>query len=48
MESVMQRMQSEETAAKGVGNSTTLPKDVEKAEDAKKFYFLWQKVWERD
>ena len=30
------KVQSEETAAKGVGNSTTLPKDVEKAEDAKK------------
>lgn len=42
------KVQSEETAAKGVGNSTTLPKDVEKAEDAKRFYFLWQKVWERD
>ena len=33
------KVQSEETAAKGVGNSTTLPKDVEKAEDAKKVLF---------
>ena len=34
-----EEVQSEETAAKGVGNSTTLPKDVEKAEDAKKVLF---------
>ena len=33
------KVQSEETAAKGVGNSTTLPKEVEKAEDAKKVLF---------
>lgn len=33
------QVQSEETAAKGIGNSTTLPKDVDREEDAKKILF---------